>query len=189
LRQDRPVDVAVYVLVLNDIELFDPRSHEVLKSVGNESPVFWLFTETYSWNWFYIRFRQFTLPQVANYFSHLRESYESPAWDDLAAALREMAELCRENDVDLRIAIFPFVHNLGSNYPFGEAHRKLLECCGSLGVRTIDLRDDLEPHAPEGLTVNRFDAHPNELAHRIAAQAMWERLLDDLLAKDNAADR
>ena len=38
----------------------------------------------------------------------------------------------------------------------------------------------LEPHASEKLTVNIFDAHPNERAHELAADAIADRLLGDL---------
>jgi hypothetical protein len=46
-------------------------------------------------------------------------------------------------------------------------------------VPVLDLRPVLESHAGEGLTVNRFDAHPNERAHALAAAAIERELLDD----------
>lgn len=189
LKQDRPLDVVVYVCTLNDIEPFEPRTKELSQPVIAAFPEFWLFTRTYSWNWFYCRYLQFTRPEISNYFSYLRESYDSPAWDKFAAEFVGIAEVCREHQTDFRVAIFPFVHNLGPDYPFREAHRKLSEHCRGLGTRVLDLTADLEPHAPEGLTVNRFDAHPNEMAHKIAAQAMCDKLLDDLLVEDKSADQ
>jgi hypothetical protein len=39
----------------------------------------------------------------------------------------------------------------------------------------------LEPHARERLTVNIFDAHPNERAHELAAEAISGQLLSDLV--------
>jgi hypothetical protein len=46
----------------------------------------------------------------------------------------------------------------------------------------LDLWPVLKPHLGEGLTVNRFDAHPNERAHALAAEAIERELLRDLTA-------
>ena len=43
----------------------------------------------------------------------------------------------------------------------------------------IDLLETLEPHAATGLTVNRYDAHPNERAHALAAEALRTGLFTD----------
>jgi hypothetical protein len=88
--------------------------------------------------------------------------------------------LCRRNKVDLRIAIFPFLHNLGPDYPFRAAHRQLVEYCRSRKIPVLDLEPVLAPHAHEGLTVNRFDAHPNARAHGLASAAMQEKLLQNM---------
>jgi hypothetical protein len=43
----------------------------------------------------------------------------------------------------------------------------------------LDLVETLEPHVDEGLTVNRYDAHPNERAHKLVAEALRAGLFDD----------
>jgi hypothetical protein len=47
-------------------------------------------------------------------------------------------------------------------------------------VPCLDLKTALLPHVGEGLTVNRFDAHPNERAQALAAEALERELLGDL---------
>jgi hypothetical protein len=55
-----------------------------------------------------------------------------------------------------------------------------VEACRREGIPCLDLLPVLEPHASEKLTVNIFDAHPNERAHELAADAIADRLLGDL---------
>lgn len=46
-------------------------------------------------------------------------------------------------------------------------------------IPVLDLEPILAPHVSEGLTVSRFDAHPNERAYELAAEAIRGRLLDN----------
>ena len=96
--------------------------------------------------------------------------------------LDELREFCKERRIDLRVAIFPFLHNLGPDYPFDAAHERIADFCRQTGVPCLDLKPVLLPHIAEGLTVNRFDAHPNERAHALAAAAIEKDLLADLFA-------
>jgi hypothetical protein len=73
---------------------------------------------------------------------------------------------------------------LGSGYPFLNAHRQIVAWCDAAGVEVLDLEPVFRERAGDDLTVNRFDAHPNEKAHRIAADAICDHLLADLLEDD-----
>lgn len=180
LESGHEIRTVVYVICLNDIEDFVPDVHRVYAKISRQPPQFFLFRNTYFFNLLYFRAQQFTLPEVRGYFSFLHEYYAGEPWRQMQQELNELCDLCAEHQVDLRIAVFPFLHNLGPDYPFRDAHRKLVAYFQSKGIRVLDLEPALAPHAAEGLTVNRFDAHPNERAHKIAAEAMQAGLLDDL---------
>jgi len=77
------------------------------------------------------------------------------------------------------MVIFPFVHNLGAEYPFRPAHAKLVAYCRERGIPVLDLEPVLSRHAESGLIVSPYDAHPNERAHKIAADAIQRHLLKD----------
>jgi len=167
LREGYETDMVIYVICLNDIEAYDSRTDAAIKSLQVAQPRFFLWTKTYFLNWLYFRYVQLSQPGTRDYFPHLADSYESEAWDGFAFHLEEMNAQCSDNDVELRVVIFPFLTELGSDYPFAKAHRKIMSFCETKGVNTLDLEPVFRRHADENLTVNRFDSHPNETAHQI----------------------
>lgn len=176
------IDVLVYTICLNDIEGYEPAMDQTQKRLDLESPKFFLFRDTYFLNMLYFRVQQARLPEVRNYYSQLAESYCGAPWEGMRRKLDELREFCTSQKIDLRIVIFPFLHNLGPDYPFDAAHERIAEYCHESSLPCLDLKPVLLPHVADGLTVNRFDAHPNERAHSLAAQAMETDLLADLFA-------
>jgi hypothetical protein len=181
LDEGYDVDMVVYVMCLNDIEGYDPRTKEMITRLQQLEPRNILFTRTYFLNWLYFRFIQFHSPEVRTYFGHLLESYRSAAWEGLRRKLDELHAHCRSHDVDFRMVIFPFMQNLGPEYGYQEVHTKLVEYCRKAGIPVLDLEPAFREHSEENLTVNPFDAHPNERANEIAAEAILRQLLGDLL--------
>jgi hypothetical protein len=182
------IDVLVYTICLNDIEGYEPAIDQMQERLDLNAPKFFLFRDTYFLNMLYFRMQQARLPEVRSYYSELAESYRSAPWQGMRGKLDELREYCDSKKIDLRIAIFPFLHNLGPDYPFEAAHERIAEYCRDAGLACLDLKPVLLPHLQEGLMVNRFDAHPNERAHALAAHAMETDLLADLFARDLIAD-
>ena len=174
---DYRIDTVVYVICLNDIETFHPQHAEFYTRLGAQGPQFFLFRESYLLNLLYFRLRQFTVPAVRDYYGFLADYYRGPPWDRMQAKLDAVRSLCQDHNSELRIVVFPFLHNLGPDYQFLEAHRKIIEYGRKREVPVLDLEPVLSPHVAEGLRVNRFDAHPNERAHALAAQAIVKDLI------------
>lgn len=181
----------VYVYCMNDIEGFPMLTASgeadfntpIKKALGGiymEAPRFFLWRDTYLFNWLYYRYLQARNPESRSYFDALAECYTTTQWDLLCKKLLQLRNNCREKNSELRIALFPFLHQLGPDYPLRDAHRKLAAFCKEQGIRVLDLEPVFREHAGERLTVNAFDAHPNERANAIAAEAMEKQLLDDL---------
>jgi hypothetical protein len=182
----------VYVYCMNDIEGFPMLSPSgeldwntpIKKSLGQiytDAPGFFLWRDTYLYNWLYYRFLQARNPDSRSYFDALAECYQTTQWDLLSKKITQLRNDCREKNVELRIALFPFLHQLGPDNPLLDAHAKLAAFCKEQGIRVLDLEPTFREHASENLTVNAFDAHPNERAHAIAADAMERALLEDLI--------
>src|SRR5262249_37076612 len=156
LKKGFRMDIIVYTICLNDIEGYDPAMSDFSERLGFHAPQFFLFRETYFLNMLYFRVQQARLPQVRNYFAEVADSYRGAPWNGMRRKLDELREICRDHGIDLRIAIFPFLHNLGPDYPFDEAHTKIADYCRETGVPCLDLKPVLLPHVQERLTVNRF---------------------------------
>jgi|GEM_PF-349767 len=183
LEQGYRPDVLVYVYMLNDIEGYDPRTEIAIRSIQRSRSTFWLWTRTYFFNWMHFCWQQAQAGRTVDYFPHLADSYDSPVWQNVRAALQRIKERCDEHGVEFRMAFFPFLHNLGPEYPFEHAHQKLAEFCDEAGVKYLDLEPVLTPHGDEGLMVNRFDNHPNERCHALVAEAIVGQLLQDQIEK------
>lgn len=175
--------VLVYVWQVNDLERLDERTWTGVRGLAGNRSDCWLITETYFLNWFYYRVL-LRSGAVTTYFDDLRAAYAGPAFARAAEALDRLQAACTAHGAELRLAVFPFVHALGKDYAFRDAHRRLAEHARERGVRFVDLEPLLSQHADEGLIVNPRDTHPNERGHELAAQAMRTQLLDDLFAND-----
>ena len=76
---------------------------------------------------------------------------------------------------DFEEEVFPFLDRL-DDYPFASAHRALRTFAAQEGIPFCDLLPTYIEHREEDLVVNAFDAHPNERAHALAAEAILEFL-------------
>jgi lysophospholipase L1-like esterase len=181
-KQHDDVSMIVYIYNINDIEGYDPRTQESLGQIYTAEPRNPLFRDTYLLNFLYFRYVQFRYAKGTSYYASLAESYRTTPWEGLRAKLSQLHRDCVEAHVDFRMVLFPFMQNLGPDYPFREADAKLVAFCKSEKIPVLDLEPVFREHANESLTVSRFDAHPNEQAHAIAADAIEKGLLSDLVS-------
>jgi hypothetical protein len=176
IRAGTPVDVLVYVFVPNDIEYLDERTAEFYRTLSSKSPEFWLWRDTYFYNWLYHRLHGALSAKAGDYYGYLADAYAGEPWPRFAAKLDQLQLQCETKGIELRVVIFPFLSKLGGDDPFAAAYERLASHCAEREIPCLDLRPALLPHLGEGLTVNRFDAHPNERAHHLAAAAILVEL-------------
>jgi len=107
---------------------------------------------------------------------------DSPGWVAGQRALRTMGGLCRERGVPLVVAIFPLFGNpLDEGYPFTAIHAEVARAAAEAGARVVDLLPAYRGLRWELLVVDgAADEHPNEIAHRIAADTLL-KALDDVV--------
>jgi hypothetical protein len=112
----------------------------------------------------------------------------APGWVASREALARMGALCRERGVPFVVAIFPLFGNpLDDSYPFVEVHRAVSQAAAAAGARVVDLLPVYHGLRWDLLVVDGVDdEHPNEIAHRIAAQALL-KALDDVVPRSAAA--
>ena len=95
-------------------------------------------------------------------------------WREHETNLRTMASLCRRNSTRLEVVVFPLLAEWGDAYPYAAWHARVRETFERMGVPVLDLSEAFAGTPGSELVVSVFDAHPNELAHRLAADAVWE---------------
>jgi hypothetical protein len=110
--------------------------------------------------------------RVAGYLSMYADDYAG--WIAARQALAKLGGSCRAHGVPLVVAIFPlFANPLDERYPFEEIHRKVAGAAEEGGARVVDLLPAYRTVDWRLLVVDGpADEHPNEIAHRIASQAI-----------------
>jgi lysophospholipase L1-like esterase len=110
--------------------------------------------------------------RTAGYRSMYADGYAG--WVAARQALSAMGGMCRARGVPFVVVIFPlFANPLDARYPFAELHAKVAQAAGEAGATVVDLLPHYRTLDWRLLVVDgTADEHPNEIAHRIAAQAI-----------------
>ncbi len=113
---------------------------------------------------------------------------DSAGWAKARDALREMGGLCRARGVPFVVVIFPlFANPLDERYPFADLHAKVAQAAADAGAKVVDLLPLYKSVDWKLLVVDgTADEHPNEIAHRIAAQAIT-RAMNEVVPRSAAA--
>jgi lysophospholipase L1-like esterase len=174
-------DTVVLVYCLNDISDIVPEQLRIAERVAQAEPERnFLCANSFLINTYYFRLKARLNPEVTGYYTHLRSAYEGHLWNEQRQRLDRFREACDAVGGRLLVVTFPFLHAMGDNYEFRAAHQKLRDFWSERSVPHLDLLDLFEQHRDETLTVNRYDAHPNERAHALAADAILEFLETNL---------
>lgn len=80
----------------------------------------------------------------------------------------------------LVIMLFPLLYKF-DNYPFLEIHKKIALICAKENIPMIDLLPVYSAYQDKDLWVNPTDQHPNEIAHKLAAESLSDFLADQKL--------
>jgi len=140
----------------------------------------WLLRNSYSVNFFYGRAILPSVPEVAgNAVERRATSYEGAEWEKVRGLLREFMLLCSRQGYELKVAILPLIGDLTRGFGMEAAHKKVGDFFGENGIASVDLSKKLKGFRMKDLVVNRFDSHPNEFAHKLIAEEIWEKLIRD----------
>ncbi len=174
-----PIDVLVYTFVPNDIEYLDERTAAFYQQRAGRDPAFFLWKNTYFYNLLYHRVMNWMGSKSNDYYGYLTASYEDgEPWDQFATKLKQLDGWCLARKAKLQVVIFPFLTSLGEHDRFLPAYAKMREHCREHNIPCVDLTPIMTAHQREGLVVSRFDAHPNERAHALAAEAIAPAVRD-----------
>jgi len=88
----------------------------------------------------------------------------------------------RSNGGVLVVMIFPLLYDF-DRYPFKEIHEKLASICAKANIPVLDLLPAYSQFKDRDLWANPTDHHPNETAHKIAAEKLYDFLFEKKLIR------
>lgn len=169
-------DTVVLVYCLNDVADIHPKWNEVLDRIYDQTGPGPIISSSYLFDTMYARWRIAQEPEIKNYYRFVKDGYEGEIWRQQQQRLKECRNNVSKRDVQLMVVTFPFLHELGADYPYESVHQKLTQFWDDLDVPHLDLLSTFRDLDSSMLVVSPWDAHPNEKAHELAAQAIAEFL-------------
>lgn len=171
------LDRVVLVYCLNDIadivsewQIIHDRIYKDRDRAG------FLVRNSFLINALYFRWKALRDPDISNYYGFLRAAYDGAYWEHQKARLNYLVDFCRSHGGQIEVVLFPFLHRLDREYEYEAAHAKISGFLNERGVPVLDLLQVFRRHAAERLVVGRFDSHPNDRAHEIAASVIIQFL-------------
>jgi hypothetical protein len=182
-------DQVVLVYCLNDISDIVPEWNSIVARIYDDGQKHnWLVRNSYFASTLYYRWKARRDPDIANYYNFLLTAYRGPLWEQQKVRLRTIRNRVEANGGHLLVVTFPFLHApLDGTYAYRFVHQQLGEFWRELNVPHLDLVPVYQGLPPRQLVVNRFDAHPNEFAHRLAAEALQKFLNENIAGQSHHA--
>lgn len=93
-------------------------------------------------------------------------------WERTQRYLRTMNRRMSRRGGRFLVASWPLLVGTDGGYPFAEPTAAIARACAEAGLGRVDLLQAFEGRPTESLWVSAVDRHPNEIAHRLAAEAL-----------------
>ncbi|MSU59283.1 MAG: SGNH/GDSL hydrolase family protein [Pedosphaera sp.] len=181
LQNRYQLDQVVLVYCLNDISDLVPEWTTARDKIyAEQDGQNWLVNSSYFCNFIYHRWKAVRNPWIKNYFQFVRQTATGPVWEQQKERLKALKQEVESNGGHLVVVTFPFLHAVGPDYEFQPLHDSLNQFWREQKVPHLDLLPIYKNTPARKLTVNSFDAHPNEYAHALAADAIGKFLQEQL---------
>lgn len=173
-------DIIVWQYFLNDIQPYGKSTGTPIISVASQQGKIAkiLSQQSFFFDFLYWRFSQrysqtFETLKNADLAQYQNRQVLEKHKQDIAGFIKDL----KENNQKVIVIIFPFVHLIGPNYPAVQAHQQINEIFKENEVIVIDLLEVLKTYDPKTLIASRFDPHPNEFVHTLAAERLYQQIL------------
>ncbi len=174
-------DIIVLVYNLNDIAYRMPETYELYDRLqAYQQNLNVLDRNSYFLNTWYFRYLGLQDPDILNYYQYVKSAYTGEQWAGHVALMTDMVQFIRQQGWQLMVVTFPLLHNIGSGYEFRDVHRQLDDYWKHAGIPHLDLLSVYEQHSAASLVLHKYDAHPNQRAHAIAADAIGDFIRNPL---------
>jgi len=174
-------DLLILGVFLNDSEdPAEPVHRELRTAMLPRVPTGWaraVLRRSRALTWVYERADEARRNRASGAYSDLVFDPAYPGWQAFESALDTFVRRTREERVRFVAVLFPHLDGVGPRYdPTG--HDRMLAALTDRSIDTLALRPLFLDKAPVRMTVYPgVDGHPTEIAHRLAARALFEFLL------------
>ena len=175
-------DLVIYALVLNDADQSDAfRARQTYlndwivdrRDEGNEIPRPPGLFHSRSFDFVADRVHAWRVGrETTRWYLDMWGEGNRDGWARTQAHLREMNRQTRQRGARLLVAPWPLFVGLEGAYPFTPVHETIARFCLGEGIAHHDLLPVFRGQPTESFWVHPVDRHPNEKAHRLAAEAL-----------------
>jgi hypothetical protein len=164
------LDQVVLVYQINDIgEVMPGWVEGYKKMMADDFRKSWLFRNSYFVNLFYQRWQFQQSSYMQKYFDEVEAAYQGQLWEIEKIGLLAFGNMTKIRGGRLLVVTFPY---MDTSLRFKSVHEQLDRYWEEQGVPHLDLLATFSNLPPAKLVVNPHDAHPNEYAHALAAEAI-----------------
>jgi len=173
-------DILIWQYFLNDVEATKSAGTIALQNAGNQiSPlvklisdhsvffnyVYWRLSAKYSTTFSQISsadLKQYSNPKVFAFHKY-----------EISSLMTEL----KDQNIKVIVTVFPFF-GLFPNYPAGKIHQEMDTIFKNDGADVVvDLLPYLKNKTAKELVVGRYDSHPNESVHKLAADKLYDAVV------------
>ncbi|MCC6802939.1 MAG: hypothetical protein IT319_08645 [Anaerolineae bacterium] len=174
-------NIVILSYYLNDIDylLADPADNpdNNFAFPQNEAAA-WVIRTFFLPNYIYYNLLQFTSAQRASSFAYdlIGAHMDDALWEQQVPRLYEFVVWAQNHNARLIVLVWPQLAEVEASTP---ATARVRDFFTSQGVPVVDMTDVLRGRRVSEITVNRFDSHPNVEAHRLAADQLYNAIMNE----------
>ncbi|MFC1809767.1 SGNH/GDSL hydrolase family protein [Candidatus Omnitrophota bacterium] len=150
-------------------------------------PPFGKFLNAYSFTYYFLRKRlKSTFYDKASSVSRKKPYFINLYSEENTKKHREIfvefLKFCEVHGIKVFIVLFPQMYHIRDEvYPYNDEHKYVETIADEHSVPLVDLLKDLQNSDFETFTVSSTDAHPNEHVHRLAANVIYNKIVNEKL--------
>jgi len=139
----------------------------------------WIAYHSYGYVWITSQFDSLLRNVGANktykeYYNGLYAG-DQPGWKKAQAAFADLAQLCRDRHLPLKVVLIPELHSLSGNYEFTHIDNLIRAVGATNQFEVVDLIDAFPATGdPKQFWASPEDAHPNDHANELMAAKIDE---------------
>jgi hypothetical protein len=122
-----------------------------------------------------------------SYTEYLQQLYmsETEEWQRFEEYFQLIVSTTKQHKKPLLFVLFPALEKLDTTHPYLDLYAKVSELARMHEVEVLSLFPDFKGKKAASLRISLMNGHPNELAYEIAAEAMYQTIMERNLLSVN----